>query len=358
MTVLVPRGGPVRTGDDFFDRFFSMSAPETRQLRTDPIALKADALPPGAPDDFTGVVGSLSIATSVDRLKARAGEALNLVVTVSGTGNLKSLAEPRRPEVPGARFFESESSVKLELAGDRLGGSKTFKTVLVPRASGTLEIPPISISYYDPAKKAYATARSAPIRVAVAPGDPNAAAPSGGPRAPGVTEVASDIRYLKAPGGGSALGAALGAFGAPGPWHALPAAFLVLALGLDWRRRARASDPLGLRAGEARAAALRALARAEAAGDGERARAVAALAEALTGYLADRLGRPEAGLTLKEALASLSARGAAASLPKVKALWDELDLLRYAPVGADRAEVKRLADEIRALTATLDKEAR
>ncbi|MBI2386678.1 MAG: hypothetical protein HYV14_11775, partial [Elusimicrobia bacterium] len=91
----------------------------------------------------------------------------------------------------------------------------------------------------------------------------------------------------------------------------------------------------------------------------ERARAVALLGEALTGYLADKLGRPAAGLTLKAVSAALQGRKAApAGLARLRSVWEELDLLRYAPGGAGQAEVKRLADEIRALALAFDKELR
>ncbi|MDP3543059.1 MAG: BatD family protein, partial [Elusimicrobiota bacterium] len=240
VTVNLPRPGAA-TGDDFFDRFFSMPVAEARRLHTDPLVLQAEPLPAGAPEDFSGIVGALTIESSVDRLQLKAGEATTLTVVVSGVGNLKSLPEPKRPGLPSARFFESESMVKLETLGEKVGGSKTFKMVLVPRVSGPLEIPPVSVSFYDPAKRAYARAQSKPIRLSVLPGDPNAARPLVGPGAspaPGVSEVAADIRYLKSPNGrglaAKAL-AALGAFGSTGPWHALPGAWLVGALLLAWR---------------------------------------------------------------------------------------------------------------------------
>jgi hypothetical protein len=361
VTVQLPRRAPAHTGDDFFDRFFSMSAPEARRLRTDPLTLRAESLPPGAPDDFSGVVGKLAIAATVDRDKVKAGEALTLTVTVSGAGNIKSLAQPKRPDVPSARFFEPESAVRLERVGDRIGGVKTIKTVVVPRVSGLLEIPPHTLSYYDPAAKAYVRVQSAPIRLNVLPGDPNATLPLVGPGAvtPGVTEVASDIRYLKVPSGRSALGDALAAFGTTGPWHALPAAFFLAALLADWRRHALASDPRGRRLRRAREAALSRLSQAESQPERERARAVALLGEALSGYFADTFNQPAASLTLKAVLHRLQNRTtAAASLARVKSTWDELDLLRYAPAAAGLAEVKRLAHEIRALTLTLDKERR
>ncbi|MBI4060374.1 MAG: protein BatD [Elusimicrobia bacterium] len=363
VTVQLPRrvGG---MGDDFFDRFFGMAAPESRRLQTEPLSLQADPLPSGAPEDFCGIVGSLTVASAVDRARLRAGEALNLTVTVSGVGNIKSLPEPKRPDLPSVRFFDSENSVKLERLGDKMGGAKTFKMVVVPRVSGPLEIPPLTVSYYDPAKRAYVRAQSKPIRLDILPGDPNAAPPVAGPGAepaPGVTAVAADIRYLKAPGGRFAPGDALAAFGTLGPWHALPAAFLLAALLIDLRRRSHAADPRGRRARAARAAAERRLQLAEAQPAEERARAVALLGEALTGYFADKLHQPAAGLTLKAALLRLQDRKTpppAAELARLRSIWDELDLLRYAPGGAGQAEVKRLAGEIRALTLAFDKELR
>ncbi len=361
VVVQIPRRGAANTGDDFFDRFFSMQAPEARRLQTDPLTLQAEALPPGAPEDYSGVVGQLSVTASVDRAQLKAGEALNLTVVVSGVGNIKSLPEPKRPDLPSVRFFDSESSVKLERFGDKIGGTKTFKTVVVPRVSGPLEIPPVTVSYYDPAKRSFERAKSAPVKLTVLPGDPNAALPVVGPgttSAPGVTEVASDVSYLKAPGGRSAVGDALAAFGATGPWHALPVLFFLTALGVDWRRRTASANPRARRASEARGVAAQRLKQAEAQPEAERARATALLGEALTGFFADKFDQPAAGLTLKAVthrLQNLKTPPTAAELARLKSVWDELDLLRYAPSGAGQAEVKRLADEIRDLTLAFEK---
>lgn len=362
VTVQLHRRGAA--SGDFFEQFFNMTAPEVRRLQTDPLTLTAEPLPPGAPDDFSGIVGALTVESSVDRATVKAGEALNLKVVVSGVGNIKSLPEPKRPDLPAARFFESESSVKVERIGDKVGGSKTFKMVVVPRVSGPLEIPPLTVSYFDPAKRTYARAQSMPIRVNVLPGDVNAALPVVGPGAspaPGVTEVSADIRYLKAPGGRSAPGDALAGFGALGPWHALPGAFLLAALLVDWRRRSHAANPRERRVREARAAAERLLLKAEAQPDAQRDRAVALLSEALNGYFADVFGQPAASLTLKSVTHRLENRKtppSQAETARLKAVWEELDLLRYAPGGAGRAEIKRLADELRALTLGFDKELR
>ncbi len=362
VVVQLPRRGPTGTGDDFFDRFFSMSAPDVRRLQTEPLSLQTEALPAGAPADFSGIIGTLNIVASVDRTELKAGEALNLTVVVSGVGNIKSLPEPKRPDLSSVRFFDSESSVKIERLGDKVGGAKTFKTVVVPRVSGSLEIPALTVSYYDPIKKVYARAESKTIRLTVLPGDPNAARPVVGPGVsarPGVTEVAADIRYLKTPSGRSSLGDALGNFGVPGPWHALPGVFFLTALLLDWRRRSLAANPHERRNRYARDTVERLLKQAEAQQPAERTQAVALLGEALTGYFADKFNQPVAGLTLKAVTHRLQNRKSAPTVDEVarlKSVWDELDLLRYAPGGAGQAEVKRLSDEIRDLTLAFDKE--
>ncbi|MBI3289659.1 MAG: BatD family protein, partial [Elusimicrobia bacterium] len=227
-----------------------------------------------------------------------------------------------------------------------------FRTVLVPRVSGPLEIPPFTLSYFDPVKRAYVRARSAPLRLTVSPGDPNAAQPfvSAPAAAPGVTAVAEDIRYLKSPGSSMRLGDGLALFGSLGAAHALPFIVLSAALLFDWRRRALESNPRARRMRNARPALERRLREAEAQ-SAEPGRAVGLLAEALHGFLSDKLGLSAAGLTLKSVLEHLPAT---ADGGRLRAVWEELDLLRFAPDATNQAEAKRLCDEIRALARSLE----
>ncbi|MDE2490728.1 MAG: protein BatD, partial [Elusimicrobia bacterium] len=160
---------------DFFNRFFSMGASRPVSVRSEPLTLKVEPLPPGAPKGFTGVVGRLTAKASADRTSVKAGEAVNLTVTVSGTGDVKSVPQPARPDLPSLRFFDTESSASAAKSGDEIGGTKTFRTVVVPRVSGEIRIPPFSFPYYDPARRAYETAATAPIDLRVAPGAPGAA---------------------------------------------------------------------------------------------------------------------------------------------------------------------------------------
>ncbi len=348
-------------GQDFFDRFFAMTAPEALTLNSDPIVLQVDPLPAGKPDDFTGVVGKLAAKASVDRASVKAGEAVTITVAVSGAGDVKTIPEPKKPDLPSLRFFDTESSVVEDKAGDRIGGTKTFRTVAVPRVSGPTRLPPFTFSYFDPEKKTYGRAETAAIELSVAPGAPGAETPPAGAApasAPALTQIGDDIRYLKTPRG-APLSSALAGFADLGPWHAAPLALFLAAALAALRRRMIASDPRGRRFREALARAEARLTAAAALPAAEAAAAAARSGEALAGFVADKLDVPAAGLTAKtaaEGLKALTRPPSDASLARLLAAWEEADLRRFAPGAA--ADAQSFASEVAALLKTLDQELR
>ena len=348
--------------DEFFDRFFSMSEPEPLTLNSDPLTLQVDPLPAGKPEGFTGVVGRLSAQASVDRAEVRAGDAVNLVVVVSGSGNLKSLPEPKMPDLPSLRFFETDSSAVVDKTNDRVGGSKTFRTVIVPRVPGSVSVPSFSFSYFDPDRKSYGRAVTNSIELHVSPGVPGSA-PAANPTppvAPALTAGAGDIRYLKIAAAPAPLHEILAAFADIGPWHAIPFAFMFIASFVAWRRRACEADPRGRRR---RAALARGEARLKAAAalpSTDSARAAALAGEALAGFVADKLCVPAGGLTLKtalEGLKSLPKPPSADALQRLSTVWQEGDLRRFAP-GAAAPHFGRFAAETAGLLKALDQELR
>src|SRR6185369_8183913 len=140
---------------DFFQKFFSpgLLQGQTKELKTDPMNLEVEPLPAeGRPASFTGAVGRFRIQAAVDKTAGKVGEAITLNVTLEGAGNLKVLGAPKLPDLPSFRVYDTLIDLHLNKAGDVVQGSKVFKTVLVPRASGSLKIPPISFSFFSPEK--------------------------------------------------------------------------------------------------------------------------------------------------------------------------------------------------------------
>lgn len=354
---------------DFFERFFSqgLAAGKTVEIASDPLLLQVEPLPEsGKPSDFEGAVGSFSVSLKADKARLKVGEALNLSVAVEGRGNLKALGGLTLPELPSWRLYEPVSAVNLEKKNDIVQGSKTFNILAVPRASGELEIPPFSLSYFDTAKRSYVRAQTKALIVTVDPAPKDAAAPaydySGGagfagqavvPR--GLTSVAQDIRYLK-PAASRNSSSPLARLAQAGPIHGLPFLFFGGCCLLAWRRRSLIRDPRGARLRAAGGSALARAAKAERQQDTQKAAAL--LSEALAGYFADKLSVPPSGLTQRRLQETLTARQS--SLPqdlidKAKALWEELDSRRFSPAGSETGRsISVLSQELAELVKALE----
>jgi hypothetical protein len=351
---------------DFFDRFFSqgLNPAQTKTIASQPLQLEVAALPvAGRPADFSGGVGRFTLSANVDKARSQVGDAVNLTVTVQGAGNLKALGNPALPELPSWRVFDPVASVSQEKKGDTVSGSKVIRIVLVPRVSGELAIPPITMSYFDPGRQEYVRIHTAALTVSVAPGDPNAApavgytAPSA-PAAKGLTRVNEDVIYLKVRPALPAATRWLEAVAGAGPLHSLPFLFFFWVSGLALYRGRLAADPQGVRYRAALRAALKQLQVAQLENDPQKA--VALMNDALYGYLADKLGEPAAGLTMRRVQELLRKRQPHLPDPVIaciKDIWEELDSRRFAPPAGDAADgLDELRRRMAALLPDLDQE--
>ncbi|MFA5139770.1 MAG: BatD family protein [Elusimicrobiota bacterium] len=352
---------------DFFEQFFSQGVvgAVTRELRTNPTRITAQPLPEeGKPQSFTGAVGRFRIKADVDKGQANVGDAITLSLVLEGDGNLKSLSAVPLPEMPSFRPYDTVSTLSTSKDVQGVRGVKTFKTVLVPRASGLLEIPPIQFNYFDPTTKRYERIQTNILRVKVAPAQTGAGGTSpvafqAGPIAGGgeITRVAADIRYLKiAADDPLAQRLCLGSFSRL--WlHLIPLTVFLLSLAGAAYRNVLLNDPAGARSKGALAKAMSRIKDVRGAGSPEET--AAGLFEALSNFVADKLNQPASGLTLREAGRSL--REKYPKLPEghlgqLRILWEELEMFRFAPKGAQEEQTAHLADGVKELLKALDEE--
>ncbi|MDJ0867539.1 MAG: BatD family protein, partial [Myxococcota bacterium] len=153
-----------------------------------PARLRVEPLPgAGRPDGFTGLVGPVRANVSLSTERLRLGETVSLTVTLRGPGNVWSAEPPydAARDFPGVDVFPRPATLHRE-AGDRLVVRRGFGFDLVPRQTGTLEIPATRIAYFDPEAGSYAAVELPAHRVQVAeaaatappaPREPRAAAP-------------------------------------------------------------------------------------------------------------------------------------------------------------------------------------
>ncbi|MEE9179680.1 MAG: BatD family protein, partial [Vicinamibacteria bacterium] len=186
----------IRGSSDPFDSFFFRTA-DTIRRTTKPVSLEVKPLPSaGKPRDFSGAVGKFDLALEMDKDAIAAGEPLTVDVVVKGKGNLKTVEVPDLPTPDSFRTYDPKTEEKFSAGGSGFGGEKRWEFVLVPSAPGKYKLGPLSLSYFDPAKKSYVTAKAGPLTLNVGGATAIAGAPIAAPRSE-VKLLRRDVRYLK-----------------------------------------------------------------------------------------------------------------------------------------------------------------
>lgn len=233
----------------------------------------------GRPFEYGGAVGKLSANATPDHRDVDVGESIKLSVEWTGDANLE--------------FFEPPDLTRLDAFKDfRVFGTNDKKSYerrtviydIAPISPDVKEIPPVPLSVYDPALKAYTTVATPAIPIHVRPlKNATGLAPEGGPTGRSTLDIRDVRPYL-------ALDAAEGERGWV-PWSALGAVFVGWIALRGWVRRS--GDPDAPRA-RARRKASKVLARelATATKASEQARALERFLAARTGESANAwLGR-------------------------------------------------------------------
>lgn len=353
----------VRGGRDPFDRFFGGSSffgtttvPTT--VRSNPLVIDVAPLPPGAPEPFSGMVGSLRVEAFLDRDSVEASDAVTLTVRLTGDGNLRAVPQPALGLPDDFEVFPPEVTETVGATSSGLTGTKTFEYVLIPRAPGRREIPPVRFGYYDLAAGAYRTAESAalPLTVTGTVVDGPAALRRGG-----VEQLRQDIRFIRlGPLELRRTGGTL--FGTPVFWmlFLLPLVAVGGALALRRHQDLLEGDVAYARGRRASRVARRRLAEARRLAPEDDARAFyAEVARALRGLVADRLNLAEAGMRTAELDEALADAGVDdATRTALRETLDRCDRQRFAPPGAGAGERSRFLEEAGGLMTALDRRLR
>ena len=148
--------------------FFSRE--ESHELVTDSTVLVAIEPPSaGRPNEYTGAVGDLAIASKLDARHGRVGDPMLLTVRLSGAGNVKLFPAPKL-DIPWANLVRADERVQVDSTARRIRGAKEFDWVLTPKVAGELDLPPIRYGYFNPDTRRYAVTSAAGAHVTIAPG--------------------------------------------------------------------------------------------------------------------------------------------------------------------------------------------
>ncbi|HYU36237.1 MAG TPA: BatD family protein [Thermoanaerobaculia bacterium] len=151
-------------------RFFGPPLSHAEQVRLSTSPQTIDVLPlPSAPPGFSGAVGQLGLTARLEPAQLRIGEAATLTVTLSGRGNLQSLAEPKVALPAGLTLYPPQQQSEDQTSGTTVSGERSWSYVVVPERAGRYQLSVPEVPYFDPWNGAYRVAAAPALEMRALP---------------------------------------------------------------------------------------------------------------------------------------------------------------------------------------------
>ena len=320
-----------------------------------PLTITVQPLPQGAPAAFPATnVGQWRFTASLSPASVPVGEPATLSLVVEGQGNLHGLTLPSVPAIPGLRSYDPTSTDKPVVQGGSFAGRRQVDLIFIPQRTGDFELPPLTFQWFDPQQPGGAGYQSTTTPKIILHASAGIASAAAGTPGSGSGQNVLESAYRPLHERAALLDdCRRGARHLPDPLSAVPTAFgfgippallggVWLTAMLRARRQRGASAQRGRRAYRVARQKLR-----------NDLASPADLAQALFGYLEDRLGEPMAGLTFPDLRARLISRGVEESTARSTLQAIELaESLRYQPMpsgpgagsGRDLGKLKAMAE--------------
>lgn len=176
MGVRVRRTEQQRRGsmlEEFFGRSpFDSFQTIQHQVSSNAVSLEVKPLPiENRPANFNGLVGSFDLVTRLQPEVLEVNDAANLILTISGRGNMGMVEVPEIGFPPTLDVFDPQMDEDIRKERNGIAGSRTYDYLLIPRSGGTITIPEFGFSYFDPEQNRYITRSSGPFELIVSGGE-------------------------------------------------------------------------------------------------------------------------------------------------------------------------------------------
>ncbi len=325
-------------GAEIFNNFFDSYATRPMTATSQPIHLHVSPLPTeGRGDDFSGAIGqSFDFQASVSPLQVKAGDPMTLKMSITGSGNFKSF---QMPEFKAIGFKSYEPQIK------NTGDVKTAQVVIIPTTTGIREVPALHFTYFDTSIKDYKTITQGPFAVSVTAPSPEQDFKAVGFSSigPGIAAPPSDqFSFGRILGKTHQIMLKLGR--SMWFWISLGIFFAAGLAYLMWRRfqDRLEGDPAFARRFKAVREAKKALIPAEGFISKVQPKDFYTLiSKVLRDYLANKLNRPPAALSVDVIINQLKAANIDQDrITKLKSLLEEADLVCFAGTERSTADMR------------------
>lgn len=315
--------------NDPFGSFFGSGANQRRvSVESEPVTINVQPLPASDNALTMNAVGNLEIERTLEGHEVETGEPVEIITKVTGAGNIPLIRKPEYNLPDGIDLFSPQENSNVERRGLTIQGEKTFTELLAARSPGTYTIPAERIAVYDPGNRSYRYITLPELRFEAVPSATQQVAASSG----------GELRLQPV------TGLAVWDNSQPGSffrsvWFWLLLIIPIAALAVAYRQRQHFrrinSDTKFARAHNAGKKATERLKHARTLVEQNNPKEIYNLLhKTLTGYITDKLGLPEAGLSDNEIVDKLWSNGCGPELQRrVRKMLDKCATISYAPTG-------------------------
>lgn len=339
--------------NDPFGSFFGGGVNQRRvSLESEPIDMDVKPLPEADSNAVSiNAVGDLNIERSLNRSDVVTGETVELTTTIRGTGNVPLVRRPIYDLPDGLDLYTPEESSNVERRGLSIRGDKNFTELLVPRAPGRYSIPEQQIAVFDARNNRYKYITLPAVSFTANPSSNRSIAATSGSNQgmPGpITDLAVWNNQKSTPLHQTTLF-----------WILLGVPILALVVGYLKKNQLDRlkSDRNYSRNYNALEKAQVRIEQAKQAHESQKPKELYnQLHKALTGFISDKVGLPEAGISDSELIKKVKEKNAASETVKLlKQLLDKCATISYAPAGSmadqqsDIDKTERIIKELKKL---------
>ncbi|MDR8392019.1 BatD family protein [Aliifodinibius sp. S!AR15-10] len=298
------------------------------ELESEPVDINVVPLPDISDANYIGAVGYYDISRTISSRETIVGETIEIETRVNGTGNVPLISKPEYELPDGLEVYDPQETTSLNRRNQQISGTKTFTDVVIARRPGNFNLPSTTIAYFNPQTNRYVTETLPEITFSVSK-DPNATVASSQQQTFDIKPVTGLASWTTPENGSSSL-VNLWWF-----WSGLALPAILLFVAYRWKqfRDKMDSDEHFARSYQAYDKATQHLEEVITQSEnGDIKGAYNSLHKVLTGYIGDKLGLPQAGLSDREYIAKLEETDLNPELVKnVRMLLDKCSSISYAP---------------------------
>lgn len=319
---------------------FQVRQPREQKIKVSSNSASIDIkpLPAPRPDGFSGAVGTFTVDSRLVGNTFRTNDPATLIYSISGTGNIKYLKEPRIDFPSEFELYSPKSDIQTRVNGNEVSGTMTVEYTFVPQSVGNFTIGSDRFVYFNPATAQYVTLTTPTYPIKVAKG---LSTPAASEDQKAIENKNSDIRHIylgdKNPSFSHALVVCEVYY-----WilYLIIAVVAIAVIVLNRNAARRNADLNGLRNARANKVARRRLKTAEKYLKSQDAdKFYEEMLRALWGYLSDKLSIPGSQLTRQTIAETLSSKGYPADVidPLINVI-DDCEMARYTPESSSRMD--------------------